>query len=779
MDNVACCFSAFPADWGGYQIGALVDAINNPSGNQLQDVAFTPVALGSGNYQLSFTPPAGSTSLRIKWSPLIIAPSSGLLNFDVMSNSFGIDPATHDTWFGANNVSEPAPTPSQLQTVTIATGVSGLSTPNFSVKAYGQINSVGGNQPQNLALSSGNNQTGTQGQPLANPLTVKVTDGSGNPISGTSVTFSVTAGGGSLSVAQVVTNAQGLAASTLTLGPVAGSNTVTASSGTLGGSPVVFTAIGQIPQQNPAATLSAISGNSQAGAVGKTLAAPLVVKVTDVNGNPISGVTVTFRVTGGSGSLNTTQVNTDAGGLASAQFTLGATTGVSSVTASSGTLAGSPITFTATARAAAAASVNWTEQTPTTGWPGYNGWFTVWYDQLSGTSIFYGKLTNSLSIYSTDLFSYSSSTNTFTHIGGTGSLVDACPADTLTQPGDRHPGWQMAVDTKRNFLWLYGGVNQLCNAGTSPDTNPHQDMYYLKLNADPTKDVWQQAPAAHIPSANAAAAMVYDPDDDVLFAFGNSYNHNHWVYCRTAENGQPGSLTAKQAAAGCATPDDWSEVSSTGGIQPAGVTFPGLIYDPVTHKVIAYGGMDGTLSISYNQIWAYDVPSKTWTQKALNTTPPPLYKGSFTAQPAMVYDSITKKIIFHQTSNTGAPADWQYDSSADTWTLLTSSGSGAATDAVMVFDAGANKLISWSLNPLTYLPDVWQGDLSATTVAAPPRNACDLNGDGVVDATDVQLAINQTLGLTSCTNASLGDPTGCTVVDVQKVINASLGQGCK
>jgi chitodextrinase len=57
-------------------------------------------------------------------------------------------------------------------------------------------------------------------------------------------------------------------------------------------------------------------------------------------------------------------------------------------------------------------------------------------------------------------------------------------------------------------------------------------------------------------------------------------------------------------------------------------------------------------------------------------------------------------------------------------------------------------------------------------------NACDLNGDGVVNAADVQIAINQALGAVSCSNAALQGNGVCTVVDVQRVINASLGGAC-
>ena len=56
-------------------------------------------------------------------------------------------------------------------------------------------------------------------------------------------------------------------------------------------------------------------------------------------------------------------------------------------------------------------------------------------------------------------------------------------------------------------------------------------------------------------------------------------------------------------------------------------------------------------------------------------------------------------------------------------------------------------------------------------------NACDLNQDGVVNSTDVQLAVNMTLGLAPCTAAIVGANV-CNIVVVQRVIIASLGEGC-
>jgi hypothetical protein len=61
--------------------------------------------------------------------------------------------------------------------------------------------------------------------------------------------------------------------------------------------------------------------------------------------------------------------------------------------------------------------------------------------------------------------------------------------------------------------------------------------------------------------------------------------------------------------------------------------------------------------------------------------------------------------------------------------------------------------------------------------AAASANACDLNGDGVVNSTDAQLAINMDLGLTPCTANVIG-PSICNILVVQHVIDAATGHGC-
>jgi hypothetical protein len=54
---------------------------------------------------------------------------------------------------------------------------------------------------------------------------------------------------------------------------------------------------------------------------------------------------------------------------------------------------------------------------------------------------------------------------------------------------------------------------------------------------------------------------------------------------------------------------------------------------------------------------------------------------------------------------------------------------------------------------------------------------CDLNRDGLINATDMTLAVNMALGTAPCT-ANVEGPLTCTVLTVQRVFDASQGGSC-
>ncbi len=101
----------------------------------------------------------------------------------------------------------------------------------------------------------------------------------------------------------------------------------------------------------PPNSLSIVSGNSQTATVGTALPNPYVVIVRNSSGTGVAGVTVSWSVVSGGGSIAATSV-TNSSGQASATHTLGSTVGAQRVTATVAGATGSPVTFEATGTAA-------------------------------------------------------------------------------------------------------------------------------------------------------------------------------------------------------------------------------------------------------------------------------------------------------------------------------------------------------------------------------------------------------------------------------------------
>lgn len=203
------------------------------------------------------------------------------------------------------------------------------------------------------ANPSGDAQTGTVAEPLAEPLRVVVSE-DGAPRSGTTVTWTA-AGGGTVSPTSVATGADGIASTQWTLGQAAGEQTAQAAVAGASGSPVSFTAT---VLAGPAAELEGSGGDNQSGDAGSELATALQVRASDAFGNPVAGVAVTWTVTEGDGAINPPANATGAAGTAAATLTLGATPGINTVEAASAGLSGSPVIFTASGTPAPAVVVS-------------------------------------------------------------------------------------------------------------------------------------------------------------------------------------------------------------------------------------------------------------------------------------------------------------------------------------------------------------------------------------------------------------------------------------
>ena len=223
----------------------------------------------------------------------------------------------------------------------------------------------------NLDVSSGSALAGEAGQPLADSLGVLVLRASDNaPVSGVTVTWSVVAGGGSVSPTQSTSNASGIARALRTLGPTAGVQTTRAVSGT---AEVVFQSTARI--QGAVSIANRTTGTVTDTTLG-TSAQPLVVFVSDENNVPVAGVTVLWSASGG-GSVSATSVPTNAAGESSVQYTFGPTAGAQGAQASVTGLVGSPVAITLTGTAGNATTLEKSAGDGTTAAPGSQVVYTV------------------------------------------------------------------------------------------------------------------------------------------------------------------------------------------------------------------------------------------------------------------------------------------------------------------------------------------------------------------------------------------------------------------
>jgi hypothetical protein len=192
--------------------------------------------------------------------------------------------------------------------------------------------------PRAITRVSPDSQTTAAGVKMAQPLVVLVTGGGGAPLANTPVAWTIGTGGGTLSDTTVMTDAAGHAQTTYTPGTTVTMAHVNAQAGSLTG--VVFN-ISLVA--GPPTTVQKFGSDSPAAVAGSKLT--LSVRVVDAFGNPISGSVVNWSAATGTVSVATS--TTDAGGVATVQYTLGASKGAYSLTATSGALP--PVTFAITA----------------------------------------------------------------------------------------------------------------------------------------------------------------------------------------------------------------------------------------------------------------------------------------------------------------------------------------------------------------------------------------------------------------------------------------------
>ena len=371
--------------------------------------------------------------------------------------------------------------------------------------------------------------------------------------------------------------------------------------------------------------------------------------------------------------------------------------------------------------------------------------------------------------------------------------------------------WSGAVaDTKRNRMVIWGGGHSdyqgnevyALNLGQTPSmtrlTDPSAWNYSLSYEVDPD---------GNPTSRHTYNDLVYLPLQDALFSFsgclpsGSCTNHtwmftfadNKWHAQDPVHGFDPTTITPSVTAAVCA-------------------------YDPNTQTVFCING-------NTNYLLQYNPATNTYTKLSINAAYPLAATAAIDpVRKLMIFmgnaaDGVTFKVSAIDISGAdptyrvqdwtpgvtgcaGMSADWPgftYDSGIAKFVGYPNQG-----NTVYIFDAGTKTCVAQSfangpqtaagtngtygrfqyfpsLDTLVLVNDPNQNAYSlrlSSAVPLAPSSPCDLNGDGKVDTLDVQIAINQALGISACSTAALMGSGQCNVVDVQRVINASLGGAC-
>ena len=196
----------------------------------------------------------------------------------------------------------------------------------------------------------------TPSTPLTDSIRVVALNKAGGPAANVTIQFSVTSGGGTISVPKVTTDANGRAATQWTLGPTAGANSATAIAIDDQGGTISWVNPNLITFSVTTSTpLSIVSGSQQSGTILSNLVVAPSVKLVDAAGKPRQGIPVTFVASDG-GQVTFPIVSTGADGVASpGTWTLGDVPGDQTLSATvesariliHATATGTPIRFAA------------------------------------------------------------------------------------------------------------------------------------------------------------------------------------------------------------------------------------------------------------------------------------------------------------------------------------------------------------------------------------------------------------------------------------------------
>lgn len=171
----------------------------------------------------------------------------------------------------------------------------------------------------------------------------------------------------------------------------------------------------------------------------------------------------------------------------------------------------------------------------------------------------------------------------------------------------------------------------------------------------------------------------------------------------------------------CGT-NTWTQMGAAGS--PTSARGP-MAYDAESDRMILFAeSFSLTFEATPTETWAYDFNTDTWTNMAPAEAPPPSFDSR------MAYDSESDRVILFggiDTSLTQTQSiergsqifldhTWAYDFNANKWTRMNPPVSPPpAASFVMAYDEGIDRVVVQGLSGVEHYPEIWQYDYNADT----------------------------------------------------------------
>jgi hypothetical protein len=193
---------------------------------------------------------------------------------------------------------------------------------------------------------------------------------------------------------------------------------------------------------------------------------------------------------------------------------------------------------------------------------------------------------------------------------------------------------------------------------------------------DPATGEWWDLQAPDGPPPRAGHAVAYDAGSGLIVLFGGALGSCEYPFCGDVVN------------------DTWVyDPVEDSWEQRAPATPPSprhghrMVYSASADRIVLYGGDSSQAWLE--DTWLYDTDSDTWTQVAAGEQLP-----WRTAQHAMVYDPVSDRVVVWGGADREDSPIWAFDAGSGRWEQLDLDPlAGSAWDACMVWHPGSERLL--------------------------------------------------------------------------------------